>query len=70
MKLGIPRAIDLLPLRPLGLEAGRALANANPTPDQKRARRAEQLRYIVAQCAHSATVDPDTDDGRVEPSAG
>ena len=39
--------IAILPLRPFGLDPGRALANAKPTPEQLAARRNEQLRYIV-----------------------
>ncbi|HJQ41855.1 MAG TPA: hypothetical protein VJ831_02120 [Jatrophihabitantaceae bacterium] len=39
--------IASLPLRPLGLDPGRALANASPTPEQRAARRTEQLHYIV-----------------------
>lgn len=37
----------LLPLRPLGLDPGRAVANAQPTAEQRYARRKEQLQYIV-----------------------
>ena len=51
MRLGLPHPSTFLPLKPLGLEAGRALANAKPTPEQLRRRRAEQFRYIVMHCA-------------------
>jgi len=34
------------PLRRLGLDSGRALANAQPSPEQLRASRAVQLAYI------------------------
>jgi len=40
------------PLRRLGLEPGRALANAQPSPAEVQASRAEQLAYI--QAAHPA----------------
>jgi len=36
------------PLRRLGLEPGRALANAQPAPAEAQASRAEQLAYIQA----------------------
>lgn len=57
MRLAIPHPSALLPmatLRPLGLEPGRALANANPTPEQRELRRAEQFRYIAMNCAQAA----------------
>jgi len=38
------------PLRRLGLQPGRALANAQPSPAEVQASRAEQLAYI--QAAH------------------
>lgn len=40
------------PLRRLGLEPGRALANAQTSPAEGQASRAEQLAYI--QAAHPA----------------
>ena len=60
MKLGLPHPSTLLPLKSLGLEPGRALANANPTPDQLKRRRAEQFRYIVLSCAEAQQVAPST----------
>jgi hypothetical protein len=39
----------LWPLRPLGLNPGRAIQNANPTAEQAQARRAEQHAYIAAR---------------------
>ncbi len=39
----------LWPLRSLGLDPGRAVVNARPTPEQVRARRAEQFVYIASQ---------------------
>ena len=36
------------PLRRLGLEPGRALANAQPSPAEAQTSRAEQLAYIQA----------------------
>jgi hypothetical protein len=53
MKLRILHAEDFLLLKALGLEPGRALANAKPSPEQLKARRDEQLRYIVAHCSRS-----------------
>jgi hypothetical protein len=38
-------------LRQLGLEPGRARANARPSPERVRAQRIEQFRFIVANCA-------------------
>lgn len=52
----LPNPASLLPLKPLGLEPGRALANANPTPEQNRRRRTEQFRYIVRHCAEAQDV--------------
>jgi hypothetical protein len=42
------------PLRRLGLEPGRALANAQPSPAVVQASRAEQLAYI--QAVHPARI--------------
>ena len=39
------------PLKSLGFDPGRALANAHPTPEQLRARREEQHAYIAAAIA-------------------
>jgi hypothetical protein len=39
----------LWPLRPLGLDPGRAIHNANPSTEVKAARRAEQHAYIAAR---------------------
>lgn len=39
----------VLPLRPFGLEPGRALANAQPSDEQRAIRRREQLRYIESR---------------------
>jgi hypothetical protein len=36
----------MYPLRRIGLDPGRALRNARPTPDELARARAEQLRYI------------------------
>jgi hypothetical protein len=36
------------PLRSLGLDPGRALANAQPTPDVRQAQRLEQWVYVRA----------------------
>ncbi|HEV7205116.1 MAG TPA: hypothetical protein VGN18_10930 [Jatrophihabitans sp.] len=36
----------MYPLRRVGLDPGRALRNARPTPDELARARAEQLRYI------------------------
>jgi len=47
MKLSDLKPIASLSLRPLGLDPGRAVANARPTPAQLRERRKEQLQYIV-----------------------
>ena len=50
MNLGItPTVLPLL--RQFGLEPGRALANASPSPERLRAQRIEQFRLIVANCA-------------------
>lgn len=57
MKLGIPHA--LLPLSALGLDRGRSLANANPTPEQVQRRRIEQFKYIVAQCSQAERLEDD-----------
>lgn len=56
MKLGLPHPSRLLPLKSLGLEPGRALANAKPTAEQRQKRRAEQFRYIVLNCAERQQV--------------
>ena len=42
----------LWPLKSLGFDPGRALANAHPTPEQLRARREEQHAYIAASLQH------------------
>jgi hypothetical protein len=39
----------LWPLRPLRLDPGRAIHNANPSTELKAARRAEQHAYIAAR---------------------
>jgi hypothetical protein len=53
VKIGLPNPGALLPLKSLGLDPGRALSNANPTPAQRRQRRTEQFRYIVRNCAEA-----------------
>jgi len=46
--LGDRRRGAAWPLRRLGLEPGRALANAQPSPAEVQAGRAEQLAFIQA----------------------
>jgi hypothetical protein len=46
------RHIAAWPLRRLGLDPGRALANAQPSPAEVQASQVEQLAYI--QAAHPA----------------
>jgi len=56
VKLGLPHPSTLLPLKSLGLDPGRALINANPTPAQRRQQRTEQFRYIVLSCAEAQRI--------------
>lgn len=39
------------PLRPIGLDAGRALANARPSPTERAAQRAELWRQVQLRFA-------------------
>jgi len=59
MDLGITPAVLPL-LRQLGLEPGRARANAHPSPERVRAQRIEQFRFIVANCAQHNEIVGDT----------
>jgi hypothetical protein len=52
------RHVALWPLRQMGLESGRALQNANPSPAQRQAARAQQFAYIKARLADSGAMRP------------
>jgi hypothetical protein len=48
----------VLPLRPFGLDPGRALANAQPSDEQRADRRREQLLYIESHFPRPDTTAP------------
>jgi hypothetical protein len=43
------RHVVMWPLRSVGLDPGRALANAQPAPDARQARRLEHWAYVQAR---------------------
>ncbi|HEX3335623.1 MAG TPA: hypothetical protein VHS54_04130 [Jatrophihabitans sp.] len=43
------------PLRSVGLDPGRALANAQPSPDERHARRMEQWEYVRSRFREQAS---------------
>jgi hypothetical protein len=45
------RHVALWPLRSVGLDPGRALANARPSADEREAQRHEQWRYVQERVA-------------------
>lgn len=47
--MGMAASAALLPLRWLGLDPGRALANAHPSARRRRVDRAEQFAYIASR---------------------
>jgi hypothetical protein len=52
------RRVVLWPLRSFGLEPGRALINAQPSPQERRAQRLEQWAYVQARFGDRSAAGP------------